>query len=178
MVTHQSNPARAARRGTVRLISREWSVRHWHSTKAAVRNFARSWALDLKGTGIRVNVLSPGGTVTPGLGTCWRRAPGRRVTARSMLLGETRSSLRSPHRSRSAASATRLKSRPSQVQYEWCVRTWALAGTRHELRVAVRNFTSQDVWSAVYQSLELFDIGQILVPARWLLVGDQRGTWP
>jgi NAD(P)-dependent dehydrogenase (short-subunit alcohol dehydrogenase family) len=32
-----------------------------------VLNFARSWALDLKGTGIRVNVLSPGGTVTPGL---------------------------------------------------------------------------------------------------------------
>ena len=39
----------------------------YHATKAAVRNLARSWALDLKGTGIRVNVLSPGGTVTPGL---------------------------------------------------------------------------------------------------------------
>lgn len=39
----------------------------YNATKAAVRNFARTWALDLKGTGIRVNVLSPGGTVTPGL---------------------------------------------------------------------------------------------------------------
>jgi NAD(P)-dependent dehydrogenase (short-subunit alcohol dehydrogenase family) len=39
----------------------------YNATKAAVRNFARSWALDLKGTGVRVNVLSPGGTVTPGL---------------------------------------------------------------------------------------------------------------
>jgi NAD(P)-dependent dehydrogenase (short-subunit alcohol dehydrogenase family) len=39
----------------------------YSATKAAVRNFARSWALDLKGTGIRVNVLSPGGTDTPGL---------------------------------------------------------------------------------------------------------------
>jgi NAD(P)-dependent dehydrogenase (short-subunit alcohol dehydrogenase family) len=39
----------------------------YNATKAAVRNFARSWALDLEGTGIRVNVLSPGGTVTPGL---------------------------------------------------------------------------------------------------------------
>ena len=39
----------------------------YSATKAAVRNFARSWALDLEGTGIRVNVLSPGGTVTPGL---------------------------------------------------------------------------------------------------------------
>lgn len=37
------------------------------ATKAAIRNFARSWALDLKGTGIRVNVLSPGATDTPGL---------------------------------------------------------------------------------------------------------------
>ena len=31
----------------------------YSATKAAIRNFARSWALDLKGTGIRVNVLSP-----------------------------------------------------------------------------------------------------------------------
>ncbi|AJY45792.1 SDR family NAD(P)-dependent oxidoreductase [Martelella endophytica] len=35
--------------------------------KAAIRNFARSWALDLKGTGIRVNVISPGPTETPAL---------------------------------------------------------------------------------------------------------------
>ncbi|MBF6643885.1 SDR family oxidoreductase [Chryseobacterium indologenes] len=36
----------------------------YSATKAAVRNLARSWALDLKGTGIRVNVLSPGATST------------------------------------------------------------------------------------------------------------------
>lgn len=36
----------------------------YSASKAAVRNFARSWALDLKGTGIRVNVLSPGATDT------------------------------------------------------------------------------------------------------------------
>jgi NAD(P)-dependent dehydrogenase (short-subunit alcohol dehydrogenase family) len=34
------------------------------ATKAAIRNLARTWAEDLKGTGIRVNVLSPGPTVT------------------------------------------------------------------------------------------------------------------
>jgi NAD(P)-dependent dehydrogenase (short-subunit alcohol dehydrogenase family) len=39
----------------------------YSATKAAIRNFARSWALDLQGTGIRVNVLSPGATTTPGL---------------------------------------------------------------------------------------------------------------
>lgn len=36
----------------------------YSATKAAVRNLARTWALDLKGTGIRVNVLSPGPTRT------------------------------------------------------------------------------------------------------------------
>jgi NAD(P)-dependent dehydrogenase (short-subunit alcohol dehydrogenase family) len=39
----------------------------YSATKAAIRNFARCWALDLKGTGIRVNVLAPGATTTPGL---------------------------------------------------------------------------------------------------------------
>lgn len=37
------------------------------ASKAAIRNFARSWALDLKERGIRVNALSPGPTRTPGL---------------------------------------------------------------------------------------------------------------
>ncbi len=39
----------------------------YSASKAAVRNLARSWVLDLKETGIRVNVLSPGATRTPGL---------------------------------------------------------------------------------------------------------------
>ena len=37
------------------------------ASKAAVRSFARNWILDLKDRGIRVNVLSPGPTRTPGL---------------------------------------------------------------------------------------------------------------
>ena len=36
----------------------------YSASKAAVRNLARSWAQDLRGTSIRVNVLSPGATKT------------------------------------------------------------------------------------------------------------------
>lgn len=39
----------------------------YSASKAAVRNFARSWTLDLKARGIRVNVISPGPIRTPGL---------------------------------------------------------------------------------------------------------------
>lgn len=37
------------------------------ATKAAIRNFARHWVLDLKDRKIRVNALSPGPIKTPGL---------------------------------------------------------------------------------------------------------------
>jgi hypothetical protein len=37
------------------------------ASKAAVRNFARSWILDVKERGIRINALSPGPILTPGL---------------------------------------------------------------------------------------------------------------
>jgi len=39
----------------------------YSATKAAVRNLARSWILELKGRNIRINTLSPGPTHTPGL---------------------------------------------------------------------------------------------------------------
>jgi NAD(P)-dependent dehydrogenase (short-subunit alcohol dehydrogenase family) len=39
------------------------------ATKAAVRSFARTWAVDLKGRNIRVNVVAPGTVVTPGYKT-------------------------------------------------------------------------------------------------------------
>jgi NAD(P)-dependent dehydrogenase (short-subunit alcohol dehydrogenase family) len=43
------------------------SLSVYSASKAAVRSFARSWIVDLKGRDIRVNVLSPGTTATPGL---------------------------------------------------------------------------------------------------------------
>jgi NAD(P)-dependent dehydrogenase (short-subunit alcohol dehydrogenase family) len=39
----------------------------YSATKAAVRNLVRSWILDVKGRRIRINVVSPGPTRTPGL---------------------------------------------------------------------------------------------------------------
>jgi NAD(P)-dependent dehydrogenase (short-subunit alcohol dehydrogenase family) len=39
----------------------------YNASKAAIRSFARTWIVDLKGRGIRINVLSPGYTDTPGL---------------------------------------------------------------------------------------------------------------
>jgi NAD(P)-dependent dehydrogenase (short-subunit alcohol dehydrogenase family) len=39
----------------------------YSASKAAVRNLVRSWILDLKGRGIRINAISPGPIETPGL---------------------------------------------------------------------------------------------------------------
>lgn len=40
----------------------------YSASKAALRSLVRSWALDLKDSGIRINVVSPGSIRTPGLG--------------------------------------------------------------------------------------------------------------
>ncbi|WP_446038002.1 SDR family NAD(P)-dependent oxidoreductase [Streptomyces sp. SID1121] len=50
---------------TVKVDGPGFSV--YAASKAAVRSLARSWAIDLRGRGIRVNVLTPGPTRTPGL---------------------------------------------------------------------------------------------------------------
>ncbi len=41
----------------------------YSATKAAVRSFARTWCVDLKEKGIRVNAISPGVVPTPGYNT-------------------------------------------------------------------------------------------------------------
>jgi NAD(P)-dependent dehydrogenase (short-subunit alcohol dehydrogenase family) len=53
--------------GSIASIKGIPSMGVYDATKAAVRSFARSWIVDLKGRDIRVNVLSPGHIVTPGL---------------------------------------------------------------------------------------------------------------
>ena len=58
----------------------------YDASKAAVRSFARSWILDLKDRGIRVNVLSPGHIDTPGLSALMTDEQKARVVA-SVPLG-------------------------------------------------------------------------------------------
>ncbi|GLY93721.1 SDR family oxidoreductase [Actinoplanes sp. NBRC 103695] len=48
----------------------------YSATKAAVRSFARTWANELKGRGIRVNAVSPGTIETPGLNGALEGAAG------------------------------------------------------------------------------------------------------
>jgi NAD(P)-dependent dehydrogenase (short-subunit alcohol dehydrogenase family) len=52
------------------------------AAKAAVRNLVRSWVYDIKGSGIRINVLSPGTVDTQSLRTAMTNALGaERATA-------------------------------------------------------------------------------------------------
>ena len=72
----------------------------YSASKAAVRNFARSWILDLKDRNIRVNVISPGLTETTGLTTSTtfaRRLPevaeNGRSTNENAALGKVKNAL-------------------------------------------------------------------------------------
>jgi NAD(P)-dependent dehydrogenase (short-subunit alcohol dehydrogenase family) len=47
----------------------------YSATKAAVRSFARTWSVDLKGRNIRVNAVSPGIVPTPGYNTSLGMTP-------------------------------------------------------------------------------------------------------
>ncbi len=53
--------------GSIASIKGFPSLSVYNASKAAVRSFARSWIADLKGRGIRINVMSPGTVETPGL---------------------------------------------------------------------------------------------------------------
>jgi NAD(P)-dependent dehydrogenase (short-subunit alcohol dehydrogenase family) len=53
--------------GSIATIKGFPSLSVYSASKAAVRSFARSWIVDLRGRGIRINVMSPGTVETPGL---------------------------------------------------------------------------------------------------------------
>jgi NAD(P)-dependent dehydrogenase (short-subunit alcohol dehydrogenase family) len=65
--------------------TRAFSV--YSATKAAVRNFARSWILELADRGIRVNVLSPGPIATPGLDGLGKTEEQSRQVKASLIAG-------------------------------------------------------------------------------------------
>jgi len=44
----------------------------YSATKGALHSFARTWTVDLKDRHIRINVVSPGFTDTPGLRPYWQ----------------------------------------------------------------------------------------------------------
>lgn len=57
----------------------------YNATKAAVRSFARSWTADLASQGIRVNVVSPGGTETRMMRGFLEARPGVEDMVRQMV---------------------------------------------------------------------------------------------
>jgi len=61
----------------------------YSASKAAVRNLARSWTLDLKDRGIRVNVVSPGPVKTPGLVELAGSDPAQQQSLLDHLAGQT-----------------------------------------------------------------------------------------
>ena len=81
------------------------------ATKAALRSLARTWAVELKGKNIRVNVVSPGTVVTPGykteLGLTDEQIEGVAAQAASATpLGRTGTPTRSPRRWSSSRRTT------------------------------------------------------------------------
>ena len=59
----------------------------YSATKAAVRNFARSWILELADRGIRVNAVSPGPIATPGLDGLGKTEEQSRQVKASLIAG-------------------------------------------------------------------------------------------
>ncbi|GAA3629347.1 SDR family oxidoreductase [Kineosporia mesophila] len=58
----------------------------YSATKAAVRSFARTWAQELRGRGVRVNAVSAGTTETPGLNAAFGGADTEQARATKQYL--------------------------------------------------------------------------------------------
>jgi NAD(P)-dependent dehydrogenase (short-subunit alcohol dehydrogenase family) len=81
--------------GTVVIIGSTASVQAlpgmslYSGAKAAVRALVRGWIQDIKGSGVRINVLSPGAVDTPSLRIALAGASGAdQVDAKVMQMGE------------------------------------------------------------------------------------------
>ena len=83
------------RDGTVVIIGSTASIQAqpamslYGGAKAAIRQFVRGWIQDVKGSGVRINVLSPGAVDTPSLRTALAGALGAdQVDAKVTSMGE------------------------------------------------------------------------------------------
>jgi 3-oxoacyl-[acyl-carrier protein] reductase len=81
--TNAAVKALSGRKGAAILLISSSAGRHplpylslYGATKAALRHLAQTWAIELAGRGIRVNCLSPGGTLTPAFHTAAQALPG------------------------------------------------------------------------------------------------------
>ena len=81
--------------GTVVIIGSTASIRArygmglYGGSKAAIRQFVRGWIQDVKGSGVRINVLSPGAVDTPSLRIALEGASGaNQVEAKVREMGE------------------------------------------------------------------------------------------
>lgn len=63
-----SNGASVILTGSTAAVKGTANFSVYSASKAAVRSLVRSWAMDLKDRGVRINVVSPGPIRTPGLG--------------------------------------------------------------------------------------------------------------
>ncbi|HWA48231.1 MAG TPA: SDR family oxidoreductase, partial [Dongiaceae bacterium] len=57
----------------------------YSATKAAIRSFARTWTIDLKNRGIRVNVVSPGMVLTPAMNTYLKNNDGAEAWMKGVI---------------------------------------------------------------------------------------------
>ncbi len=75
--------------GSTGAIQAQYGMSMYCGSKAALRGALRAWVIELKGTGVRVNLLSPGAVDTPSLRLAFAGASGvDQVDARVKAMGD------------------------------------------------------------------------------------------
>lgn len=75
--------------GSTGSIQAQYGMSLYCGSKAALRGALRAWVIELKGTGVRINLLSPGAVDTPSLRLAFAGASGAdQVDARIKAMGE------------------------------------------------------------------------------------------